>query len=566
MISSFEDLVFAHLIQASIVVLCTLVVVHVTYKRFPHLAFLLCMLAMAKCLVPPLVTSPTGVFTRLSSISFAPPASEFSSLDVEALTATMGSPAAAVSEAMLLNSRASVGLFPLLAAAWVLGAVTLLCITGRRWIKVHKVVCRSVPARREFREKMERLRQRLGVRREVRMLISNENFGPACVGVVRPTLVLPKSMIDSWPDRLLDPVVAHELVHVRRGDVQWGYLQYVVQVFFWFHPLVWWVGRQTQLLCERCCDKEVIASLDCKPADYGESLVRVLELRSVCRPLPMAHAMSPVEITTQRLSQLTTNKYSAGTARVAWCLTLLVGALTLPGMYWSSPLELEARKQEELAVYKEQINCAIQLEDWELAARLLQPVVSHEPQNPDAVFFLAYTLHKAGRLDEAIVFHRKAARFSCVKPLAIYNLACALALKGDDESAMQNLAAAVSAGFRPQRSLREDADLRSLFTRADFLALEANVNQPGILAKLCDAIAIGLTDSKEIEQVTVASGKPAASAPAATTARSTFNARATFVDGSATGRAKSRVEIVVRPELARPRPVRQPRVDSPARN
>ena len=133
---------------------------------------------------------------------------------------------------------------------------------------------------------------------------------------------------------------------------------------------------------------------------------------------------------------------------------------------------------------------------------------------------------------------------------------------------MRKLAVAVSAGFRPERTLREDDDLKSLFTRADFLALEANVDQPGILETLCDAIATGL-NAREIEHLTIVRSKPLASSSktANSSSRSSYTAKAVLMDVSTPGRTgSSRVEVVVRPGNAKPRLSRQPRANARVRN
>lgn len=488
MINSLESIVFAHLLQATIVVLCTLVVVRLCFRRFPHLAFLVAMLALAKCLIPPLLTSPTGLFTRLSSLSFVPKLQAYGDFDLSSVGFALHDDPALAGTVPFSATQSAITLGGVLIALWCLGFIGLAAVSVLRLWRVNRIIRNALPAKREFRDTTNALRLRLGLRRNVRVLVSSENFGPACVGVFRPTLILPRSMVDIWPKRLLDPVVAHELVHIRRGDVLWGYLQYACQLCLWFHPLVWWLGRRAQLLCERCCDNEVIASLGCQPADYGESLVRVLELRTVCKQLPFSHAMSPVEITTQRLQQLSETTYSPRSARLAWLTAILLASLILPGMKWSTRLEMEESREAAMRLHKQQINTAISQGDWELASRLLQPVVVQEPSNPDAVFFLGYSLHQAGHLDEAIEFHKRAAEFKCVKPVAIYNLACALALKGDCDNAVQTLAYAVTTGFCPTESLRADPDLRNLFSRPDFRELDAHVDQPNALARVCDSL------------------------------------------------------------------------------
>ena len=52
-----------------------------------------------------------------------------------------------------------------------------------------------------------------------------------------------------WPDRLserledehIEGILAHELVHVRRHDNLTAAIHMLVEVIFWFHPMVWWI-------------------------------------------------------------------------------------------------------------------------------------------------------------------------------------------------------------------------------------------------------------------------------------------------------------------------------------
>jgi bla regulator protein blaR1 len=56
----------------------------------------------------------------------------------------------------------------------------------------------------------------------------------------------------------LDAIITHELCHRRRRDNMAAAVHMLVQVVFWFHPLVWWIGAR--LLGERecACDEEVL--------------------------------------------------------------------------------------------------------------------------------------------------------------------------------------------------------------------------------------------------------------------------------------------------------------------
>lgn len=109
---------------------------------------------------------------------------------------------------------------------------------------------------------------------------------------------------------------------------------------------------------------------------------------------------------------------------------------------------------------------------WEEAAAAWRAIAQREPGNGQAVFNLGYCLHTAGRIDEALQVHLRAAEFEEYRGIALYNVACAHALQGDAEAAIQALAASQAAGFSLANAL-EDADLDSLHDDARFQALLA---------------------------------------------------------------------------------------------
>ena len=141
--------------------------------------------------------------------------------------------------------------------------------------------CRAGP---ELEAALQRLSRQLAVRKRVRLIVSPNNSGPLVLGFRRPMIVLSEIMVRSKSVAQLEPILAHELIHVRRGDTVFGAVQFLAQVVFWFHPLIWWASRQANRACERCCDAEVIASLNYRPRDYANSLLDVLEFISELRP------------------------------------------------------------------------------------------------------------------------------------------------------------------------------------------------------------------------------------------------------------------------------------------
>ena len=76
---------------------------------------------------------------------------------------------------------------------------------------------------------------------------------PACIGVLRPRIVLPSSW-RSWSRETLRGVMLHERAHVARRDSLVAFLAQVNCCVFWFHPLAWWLRHTLATLAEFACD------------------------------------------------------------------------------------------------------------------------------------------------------------------------------------------------------------------------------------------------------------------------------------------------------------------------
>lgn len=115
------------------------------------------------------------------------------------------------------------------------------------------------------------------LRDRVRVEVIDSLIGPAVVGLVRPRILLPRVLESECTESDLRILLAHELTHIRRGDLWWALLQTVACCLWWFHPLVHAVSRWFDRETELSCDEETVAVLRCRPSDYARSLTNDLQ-------------------------------------------------------------------------------------------------------------------------------------------------------------------------------------------------------------------------------------------------------------------------------------------------
>jgi bla regulator protein BlaR1 len=170
------------------------------------------------------------------------------------------------------------GLLVLLVAVWSLVCAVILLTWWMRWRRLAVVIREASPVQdgREL-ETLRRLERIIGTARPVAMVSSNTSFEPGVFGLVHPVLLWPRSVGERLGDRQVEAILAHELAHVRRRDNLAAAVHMVVEVLFWFHPLVWWLGARLVDEREQACDEEVVR-WGSEPQVYAESILKICEL------------------------------------------------------------------------------------------------------------------------------------------------------------------------------------------------------------------------------------------------------------------------------------------------
>jgi bla regulator protein BlaR1 len=89
--------------------------------------------------------------------------------------------------------------------------------------------------------------------------------------------MLPEGIFERLPVAQVESVIAHELCHVRHRDNLIAAIHMFVETVFWFHPLVWWIGKRMVEDRERACDEEVLR-LGSEPRVYAEGILSICKL------------------------------------------------------------------------------------------------------------------------------------------------------------------------------------------------------------------------------------------------------------------------------------------------
>jgi beta-lactamase regulating signal transducer with metallopeptidase domain/peroxiredoxin/5-hydroxyisourate hydrolase-like protein (transthyretin family) len=172
----------------------------------------------------------------------------------------------------------------ILVALWVTGTAIL---SVRLWLaarRLARLVSDAQPAPDWIEAENRETAARLGAR-AARVVLSSQASTPFLTGLARPVVVLPEGPWTEDERAELRAVLAHELAHVRGGDLVWNGVLQVVSLLLWFHPLAWRARAAHAGACDAVCDA-VAADLVGDVTSYGRTLAR--QALRACAPPPAA--------------------------------------------------------------------------------------------------------------------------------------------------------------------------------------------------------------------------------------------------------------------------------------
>jgi beta-lactamase regulating signal transducer with metallopeptidase domain len=265
--------------------------------RSAQVRYLLWLIVLAKCLIPPVYRMPLPVLPHeRSSVSplksVLPEAAPFKAGSVVSPSATPTQFSSTQMETVAVSraeekparwsARARFGL------VWLVVAVARLIHDGVKASRMHLGLRRKRrPLPCKLRGRLEKLLAAHGYKRPPRFWLIDGGDQPFVWGLPRGSIYVPTDFMRKTRPEDLAGLLGHEISHVIRYDALVDVLQTIAQAIFWFHLLVRWANVKIRLERERCCDERSIARTGLTPEAYVEAIVRVLASKyKSSRPLP----------------------------------------------------------------------------------------------------------------------------------------------------------------------------------------------------------------------------------------------------------------------------------------
>jgi ankyrin repeat protein/beta-lactamase regulating signal transducer with metallopeptidase domain len=320
--------------QIAILVAVIAAISFVLKNKSAHVRYLLWLIVLAKCIVPPLFAVPLAILPPERPGLLTLPMPSQAEMTTSIPEIPQREPPITVKP--IVTSQRTVRPTPAqtVALLWLTGAAVFLlvaigkAIRTNRWLKRRR---RNIPA--NVKNAIERAFTEFGLKKYPRVWLIEGIGQPFVWGLFRGSIYLPAKFASNGSGSFRRDLLGHELCHILRFDAAANLLQVISQAIFWFHPFVWWANKRIRAEREKCCDEMAIARIGVTPKDYSTAIVNILvsEYEST-RPVPSLAIAGPVKNIEERIKTMLRpgKKFYKRPSLIAATVVLLLALLIVP--------------------------------------------------------------------------------------------------------------------------------------------------------------------------------------------------------------------------------------------
>ena len=311
---AFIDFALPMLIQSSILIAILLGLDYILRKRV-RAVFRYCiwMLVLLKLLLPTSLAAPSGIMYWLS-LDLPQPAHQQSvkvsqpaiiaplteSIDHIAAEKTILTPPSTVDTApaaLSIESQPvhtatapppttapnSITWQAIVSLLWLSVVITLMLLLLQRLFFVRGLIAQSIDTGDMMEGALLRCSAQMGIKRKIAVKLSANASSPSVCGLFRPTILIPADLPSKLDSDHIEAVLLHELAHIKRQDLRVSFIQTILQIIYFYNPLLWLANSIIRRTREQAVDEMVQVAMGEKAENYPETLVNVFRM-SLTRP------------------------------------------------------------------------------------------------------------------------------------------------------------------------------------------------------------------------------------------------------------------------------------------
>lgn len=195
--------------------------------------------------------------------------------------------------------------FPWIVSIWIIGLlIYLFRISGSLLYLYQLRKLKRIALEQAWIKKTLQFCARLKIRRPVSISLSPKIKNPVTLGILKPLILIPASLMGGLTPEMLEAIIVHELAHIRRNDFIMNILQTLIETLFFFHPGVWYISSQIRRERELACD-DIALGITSDKVTYAKALTVAQENFFLPEKLAVAFTSGKKSLL-QRITRLNT--------------------------------------------------------------------------------------------------------------------------------------------------------------------------------------------------------------------------------------------------------------------
>ena len=147
-------------------------------------------------------------------------------------------------------------------------------VIGLRRVRVLKATS-EVSANEKLNTALEKIKNRLKLRRRVILMFSNTIKSPITTGFLKPIIYLPIGIMSHLSFYEFESIIQHEISHIKRSDYLINIILIIFESVFFFNPVILLLINDLRREMEYVCDDEVTKNYN--SITYINSLLKLQE-------------------------------------------------------------------------------------------------------------------------------------------------------------------------------------------------------------------------------------------------------------------------------------------------
>ncbi len=179
------------------------------------------------------------------------------------------------------NSTMRLSFSMIMTLIWLSGIILLLSYTLIiNLVFAIKVKKNYIPSNNSrIKTLLEECKKNAGIRSNITIYTTTLNTTPSLYTSFHTKILVSEAHLEQLSNQEIKHIFLHELSHYKRKDITINWVVTLLQIVYFFQPLVWFAFRKMREDCEISCDAEALKYLEQEEYScYGSTVIKLLRL------------------------------------------------------------------------------------------------------------------------------------------------------------------------------------------------------------------------------------------------------------------------------------------------